>query len=115
MAGTADTGVKGFFSDYGKQGRRPRALPVTVEQRKEKAAKDVNRDRKQGTVTKEKARARTGRPPGIRNGSRAHNEKVTVHINSELMDFYRNLSWEVRCNLGELIERAMVAYKQNRR
>jgi hypothetical protein len=31
--------------------------------------------------------------------------KATIHVNAALLDFYRDLSWQARRNLGELIER----------
>jgi hypothetical protein len=109
-----DTGVKGFFAEYGKGGGPRQAAPIEVEKPKVPPEKEVRRKVKQLGKRTEKARARTGRPPGIANGSRSQKEKATMHINAALMDFYRDWSWEARCNLGELIERAMVAYKSRR-
>ena len=114
MEGRADTGVKGFFDDYGKAGGGLEALPVQVENAKESPPKRVPRTPTRPAVKTERVRARVGRPPGVANGSRSQKEKATMHINAALLDFYRDWSWEARCNLGELIERAMVAYRARR-
>jgi hypothetical protein len=113
MEGRADTGVKGFFSDYSKAPAKP--APLKVEQPKPEAPAPPAAPVKRTASSKgEKVKARTGRPPGIANGSRSHKVKATMHLNAVLLDFYRDWSWEARCNLGELIERAMVAYKSSR-
>ena len=107
MAG--GTGVKGFFREYGRNSGPRKAKPVTVEQREESAV-DATSDAPKGKKA-QKVRARVGRPPGIVNGSRQQKEKATMHVDEELLNFYRDWSWEARCNLGELIERAMLAYR----
>lgn len=61
--------------------------------------------------------ARRGRPPkrageaapGLT--SAADKEKVTLRLSKELMDEYREWSWQERCQLGELVERALVQYR----
>jgi hypothetical protein len=114
MEERANTGVKGFFSDYGK-GRPTKGKRVEVEQPVAANAQAI--DMPARTERKKKSRgvrARTGRPPGVPNGSRSQKLKATMHINGALLDYYRDWSWEARCNLGELIERAMVAYKATR-
>jgi uncharacterized protein (DUF4415 family) len=58
--------------------------------------------------------ARRGRPPGQRAGEAADKEKVTLRLNKEMMDDYREWSWEERCQLGELVERAMLQYRKHR-
>lgn len=114
MEGRTDTGVKGFFSDYAK-GRPVKATPLQVEQPKVEArTPPAERPKRSSSAKTEKIKARVGRPPGVANGSRAQKEKATMHINAALLDFYRDWSWEARCNLGELIERAMIAYKARR-
>ena len=59
--------------------------------------------------------ARLGRPPG--NGLRQSGpkEKVTLRVPSDLIAEYRDWSWEARCQLSELVERALVAYRKSRR
>lgn len=58
--------------------------------------------------------ARRGRPPGQKPGEAADKEKVTLRLNKELMDDYRDWSWEERCQLGELVEKAMLQYRKHR-
>jgi hypothetical protein len=67
------------------------------------------RPKSQGRVT-----ARRGRPPGQKPGDAADKEKVTLRLNKELMDDYREWSWEERCQLGELVERALLQYHKSR-
>jgi uncharacterized protein (DUF4415 family) len=51
--------------------------------------------------------ARRGRPPGRGAGEGGEKEKVTLRINKELMDKFRDRSWDERCQVGELVEQAM--------
>ena len=41
-------------------------------------------------------------------------EKVTLRIGKGLMDEYREWSWDERCQLGELVERALAQYARRR-
>jgi hypothetical protein len=114
MDGRTDTGVKGFFTDYDK-GTPIKAKPVQVEAAKVQSPKPPLAPAKPAT-TKAGAtvRARVGRPPGVPNGARTYKLKTTVYVNADILDYYRDWSWEARCNLGELVERALVAYKAQR-
>ena len=58
--------------------------------------------------------ARRGRPPGKKAGEGADKEKVTLRLSKELMDEYREWSWDERCQLGELVERALSQYHKHR-
>jgi uncharacterized protein (DUF4415 family) len=60
-------------------------------------------------------RARLGRPPGKTARHRGPKEKVTLRIPSSLIAEYRDWSWEARCQLSELVERALAAYGESRR
>ena len=60
-------------------------------------------------------RARLGRPPGKTTRHRGSKEKVTLRIPSNLIAEYRDWSWEARCQLSELVERALAAYGESRR
>ena len=62
-----------------------------------------------------KAHARAGRPPGKSSSKTKRKAKLTVRIDAELIETYREWSWDARCNLGELVGRAMQAYLKNRR
>ena len=59
------------------------------------------------------AEARRGRPPAS-SASVSTKQKVTIRIRSELIDTYRDWSWEVRSSLSQLIERALVEYLEHR-
>ena len=59
------------------------------------------------------AEARRGRPPASP-ASASTKQKVTIRIRSELIDTYRDWSWEVRSSLSQLIERALVEYLEHR-
>ena len=58
--------------------------------------------------------ARRGRPPGQKSGEAAEKEKekVTLRLSKELIDDYRDWSWEERCQIGELVERALLHYRK---
>lgn len=113
MAATSSTGVKGFFEDYAKKGSLPNAKAVRVENAEQPKSALPEQTARGGKQMKK--RARTGRPPGVPSGSRSAKAKATMHIDATLMDFYRDWSWEERCNLGQLIERAMLLYKEMRK
>ena len=56
--------------------------------------------------------ARLGRPPGKPGNARSLKDKATLRISSSLIAEYRDLSWEARCSLSGLVERAMIEYRQ---
>jgi len=60
-------------------------------------------------------RTRLGRPPGKQPINRRPKEKATLRIDTELMADYRDWSWDERCQLGELVERALADYRRRRR
>jgi hypothetical protein len=62
------------------------------------------------TPTRSPQRARLGRPPGSGVRHARPKEKVTLRISSELIADYRDWSWDARCQLSELVERAMAQY-----
>lgn len=57
-------------------------------------------------------RARLGRPPGKSGDGRSTKEKATLRISSSLIAEYRDRSWEARCSLSGLVERAMIEYRR---
>jgi hypothetical protein len=61
-----------------------------------------------------KVAARRGRPPGRATGSSPRKAKVTLRVDASLMDDYREWSWAQRCQLGELVERALANYRRLR-
>lgn len=58
--------------------------------------------------------ARKGRPPGPRVAEVVDKEKVTLRLSSELMALYRDWSWDERCQLSDLVERALVQFSKRR-
>ncbi len=62
-----------------------------------------------------RSHARAGRPPGKVSAKAQPREKLTVRIDAELVETYRDWSWDARCNLGELVGRAMRIHLKNRR
>lgn len=58
--------------------------------------------------------ARRGRPPGRHDRSLSAKDKVTFRISSNLATEYRDWSWEARCSLSGLVERALIDYRRNR-
>jgi uncharacterized protein (DUF4415 family) len=73
---------------------------------------DESRSKSQRASNK---RARLGRPPGIAKGTSPRKEKATLRIEAELMSDYRDWSWDQRCQLGELVERALADYRRRHR
>lgn len=58
--------------------------------------------------------ARRGRPLGRPCDVRRPKEKVTLRISSELATEYRDWSWEARCSLSALVEKALADYSRGR-
>jgi uncharacterized protein (DUF4415 family) len=58
---------------------------------------------------RQKAKTKIGRPLGKSTVAR---EKVSIYIDSSLIEEYRKRTWSEQCQLGELIERAMQEYAQ---
>ena len=61
------------------------------------------------------SRARLGRPPGNSANDSGPKEKVTLRIPCKLIAEYRDWSWEARCQLSELVEKALAAYQKSKR
>jgi uncharacterized protein (DUF4415 family) len=61
-----------------------------------------------------RAHARVGRPPGKRSAKARRREKLTVRIDADLVEKYRDWSWDARCNLGELVGVAMRRHLRTR-
>ena len=58
--------------------------------------------------------ARRGRPLGRQRDARCPKEKVTLRISSQLATEYRDWSWEARCSLSALVEKALAKYSRRR-
>lgn len=77
----------------------------------------ANPDRHQArrTLAKKRPKTRLGRPPGPTRAERPEKRKATVWIKADVLDNYHDWSWDERCQLGELIERALVDYRDRKR
>ena len=62
-----------------------------------------------------KPQTRLGRPLGKTEHGRIQREKVTLRIDCEMISDYRDWSWDQRCQLGELVERALADYYRHRK
>jgi len=58
--------------------------------------------------------ARPGRPPGKASAKSQPRLKLTVRIDADLVEEYRDWSWDARCNLGELVGVAMRRHLRTR-
>jgi len=59
--------------------------------------------------------ARLGRPPLSGRQTTVPKQKVTLRVPSNLIDEYRDWSWEARCQLSELVGQAMITYHKSHR
>ena len=59
--------------------------------------------------------ARRGRPVGRRISGPSSTEKVTLRISRHLVAEYRDWSWDARCDLSHLVERALDEYRDRHR
>jgi hypothetical protein len=67
----------------------------------------------QGKKQQSRIRARVGRPPASPSEALSR-EKMTVRISPELIDEYRDWSWDARKPLSRLVEAALVDYRKSR-
>ena len=58
--------------------------------------------------------ARRGRPTGRTAKTNCPREKATFRISADLLTDYRDWSWESRCSLSALVEKAMAEYRRHR-
>jgi hypothetical protein len=58
--------------------------------------------------------ARRGRPAGQSLAPALSRQKVTLRLPTDLIVAYRDWSWEARCHLSHLVERALADYRQSR-
>jgi len=56
---------------------------------------------------------RLGRPPNGGRQKMVPKQKVTIRVSTELIDEYRHWSWKAKCQLGELVERALLACRDS--
>ena len=60
------------------------------------------------------AGSRRGRPLGKVVSPGVPKEKVTLRLTTDLIATYRDWSWEARCQLSHLVERALADYWRSR-
>ena len=97
-------GIQGILGNYVTASPPPVASEPTAKQTQPTKPK-----------RSERPRARLGRPPGRPTQSTPAKEKATLRIDIELMAEYREWSWDARCQLGELVERALADYHRRNR
>ncbi len=72
-------------------------------------------DKPYPSTTSSERCARLGRPPGSRLRKRVPKQKVTLRVPTDLINGYRDWSWEARCQLSELVGQALVAHHDSHR
>lgn len=107
MASKRQSGVAGVLSGLVS------APPAVVDQQPRRDTPDREHRPKSNTS---KRKTRLGRPPGPRAIDRRPKTKATLWITAAVLDEYHDWTWDERCQLGELVERALVHYlTQHRR
>ena len=72
---------------------------------------EASSERLTPSTVRVRPRVRLGRPPG-RSRTSQPKEKLTVWVERSLIDSYREWTWQARCQLSHLVERALVAYHE---
>jgi hypothetical protein len=117
------TGIEGFFDDLtGKQGKVDLVVETkpeskTVEKLETKTTTDRRKTEPKADVERKieeppKSMTPTGRPAGKKDGEGPLKRRATLWLPTELVDAYRDRTWEERCHLGELVERALREYQE---
>lgn len=111
--------LDGLISEPAQPTQQETATPPEMITRAEPAALEVPpapsaRSEKSRPKASPRVATRLGRPPGQKAGEVGEKEKVTLRLSKELADDYREWSWEERCQLGELVEKAMTHYRKQR-
>lgn len=112
MAGKTIGGISGVLGELISPAP-PRESTWPGQSRIERQA--ANSASTEQSTARRTCRARLGRPPGKTTRHECPKEKVTLRIPSSLIAEYRDWSWEARCQLSELVERALAAYRKTRR
>lgn len=111
-------GVKGVLGELlsnEPEAAATRQAPKQVNRpaRKEQPASPQTVEEHEGSKPEpERLSSRRGRPLGRKPGTMPLKQKTSVWLSASLIARYREWSWEDRCNLGELIERALVEYRR---
>lgn len=105
-------GIQGVLGNYVTSNSAEASSPASKPTPRPKAA---NSSVKRSAKSQPRKSARLGRPPGRSSQNSPPKEKATLRIDAELMSDYRDWSWEKRCQLGELVERALADYRRRHR
>jgi hypothetical protein len=109
------SGISGVLDSLmGGESDAPPQKDPTVRPGIEVAAAAPNH-RQKAPISRKRSFTRRGRPPGGKLKATAPKEKVTLRVNADLIAEYRDWSWDERCQLGELVERALYAYRDRLR
>ncbi len=92
----------------------PAEIPPSNDRRMDKHSEANVFSEEQSEPSRSRICARRGRPPSSSSNG-GIKQKVTVRVQSELIDVYRDWSWEVRSSLSQLVERALMEYCDQRR
>jgi len=111
MAGKTIGGISGVL------GELISSAPISTEARTHRHTSSASREPEPTGTPRATSpcpgRARLGRPPGRNKCHSGSKEKVTIRIPTDLIADYRDWSWEARCQLSELVERALVNYRES--
>ena len=113
MARSKIAGITGVLGDLMSPSQSPAVSPKGEGIPPHSDAAPTETHRSGPSPPRPRKSARVGRPPRSAVGCSRPKEKVTLRISSELIAEYRDWSWEARCQLGELVEQALVAYRRN--
>jgi uncharacterized protein (DUF4415 family) len=113
MAGKTISGIGGVLGDLISPAVTPAASP-RLEQPPAGDRKAGNTGTPKPPAASRPRRARLGRPLESSLRPTDRKEKVTLRVSSDLIAEYRNWSWEARCQLSELVERALRTYLESR-
>ena len=106
------SGIDGILDSLLSAGPPP--FSRNADEKPESTTHGSTLDGSDSVLTREKG-ARRGRPPGPRPRDPTQKEKVTFRISCDLIAEYRDWSWEARCQLSELVERALDSFRHLRR
>ena len=110
-------GITGLLDGILTPDERPAARPAGKPSEDAPSMTDRPTDSLVGRVDTPKhtrPTVRRGRPPG-RGRISQPKEKVTVWIERGLIDSYRDWTWQARCQLSHIVERALAAYHEQHR
>ena len=107
MSKHQQTGIQGILNDI-------LSSPVAEERRRATSPAERHNGIPASRPT-EQIPTRRGRPVGSGRRAQRLREKTTLRIERELIADYRDWSWEARCNLSGLVEKAMADYQRRNR